>query len=274
MFIYIILYLSILMHSIYCIMPLPFTRELLIQTPPLNGNDIIILQNLLKQNEYDIYVTGIYDYQSEFIIKKFQKEYNIKSNGIVDKTTASMVLDKLSNDNYKDNNVTANELGYFYKIYIPIFNNRSIETEGILYDKYNNILHRFITRTKGQENQFTTNGNTPTGLSVIDFNTPEQDISSFGPYNLNRIVQGLDGNAKFLIPSLRNGLLLHSGAWDLPKPSPIMPNSNGCIHIHDNDMKIIAQILKEKLDIKLHNNTYGKWPYPFQAQGIISIEVI
>lgn len=36
-------------------------------------------------------------------------------------------------------------------------------------------------------------GSTPTGLSTFDLNSPEPDPVSYGPYPVNRAVQGLKG---------------------------------------------------------------------------------
>lgn len=86
-------------------------------------------------------------------------------------------------------------------------------------------------------NQFSTDGNTPTGLSEIDLNSPESPSKLYGPYPVTRFVRGLRGNAQFLFaPSsgsksseggcssvralresveapIRSGILVHTGAW-------------------------------------------------------------
>ena len=41
--------------------------------------------------------------------------------------------------------------------------------------------------------QFCGDGSTPTGLSTFDLNSPEDDWSDYGPYPVNRVVQGLKG---------------------------------------------------------------------------------
>jgi hypothetical protein len=79
-------------------------------------------------------------------------------------------------------------------------------------------------------NQFSPDGSTPTGLIEFDLNSPEDDPKSFGPYPVNRAVQGIRGNAAFLIPSIRDGILLHTGEWPAWAPPAQMPNSAGCIH--------------------------------------------
>ena len=69
------------------------------------------------------------------------------------------------------------------QIYVQIVNNRSIETNAILLDANNTLLHKFRVRTHGYDyinenspwpsysntiglNQFSSNGATPTGLIV------------------------------------------------------------------------------------------------------------
>ena len=56
-------------------MPLPFTRSLNLTTPLLEGNDVLIVQNLLNRavssnilaNGGDIPITGLYDNAVRFI---------------------------------------------------------------------------------------------------------------------------------------------------------------------------------------------------------------
>lgn len=57
-------------------------------------------------------------------------------------------------------------------------------------------------------------------------------------------VRGLKGNAKFLLPKHRNGILIHTGEWqnysNWKAPEP-MPNSAGCVHTWEN---YVAKIWK------------------------------
>lgn len=53
---------------------------------------------------------------------------------------------------------------------------------------------------------------------LIDLNSPEEETELFGPYPINRIVQGIAGNAQFLIGPVRDGILMHTGEW--PNWSP------------------------------------------------------
>ena len=103
-------------------------------------------------------------------------------------------------------------------------------------------------------NMFSTNGNTPTGLIEFDLNSPEDEPKLYGPYPVNRAVQGLkvdvvsvrcsccgvaltlcvlcgalfaQGNAAFLLPQVRNGILMHTGEWPGWNPPQPMPNSEG-----------------------------------------------
>ncbi len=104
-------------------------------------------------------------------------------------------------------------MGYKYKVHIPVHTNRSIETFATLFDKDNNKLMTFKVRTHGHRadgttqawpdygngdvglNQFSSSGNTVTGLVEIDLNTPEPTPSVYGPWPVNRVVRGLEGNA-------------------------------------------------------------------------------
>ena len=50
--------------------------------------------------------------------------------------------------------------------------------------------------------------------------------------------------------------------------------SNGCLHVHPDDMKKIDDILKLDLNVTVNKNPYGKLPYPYPCQGILSIQQI
>ena len=49
--------------------------------------------------------------------------------------------------------------------------------------------------------------------------------------------------------------------------------SKGCIHAHPDDLKTIDEILIE-LGVKVRKNTNGRLPYPYQPQGLLSVEEI
>ena len=205
--------------------------------------------------------------------------------GMVDMTTANSLLDCCLYDFYKDEPMTYPP-NVLYKVYIPVHANRSIETNGTLYavshgGKVLTPLYTWKTHTHGQNDPVTgaplnclaDDGATPTGLMTFDLNSPETDPVSFGPYPVNRAVQGLKGNA-FVISNIRDGILMHTGEWPDWNPSKEMPNSHGCIHCHPNAIKTIWHILTEQLGVIVHNNTFGKLPYPYIPQGILSIEQI
>lgn len=104
-------------------------------------------------------------------------------------------------------------------VHVPVYKDRTRETIGTLYNNKHEPLFHFKARTHGvgTQNEFCGNGNTPTGLGLFDLNSPEDDPKSFGPYPVNRIVQGLKGNQALLlhndVHTVRNGILLHTGNY-------------------------------------------------------------
>lgn len=46
------------------------------------------------------------------------------------------------------------------------------------------------------------------------------------------------------------------------------------MHVHPDDMKKIDDILIRELNVKANENPFGKMPYPYPCQGILSIEQI
>jgi hypothetical protein len=153
---------------------------------------------------------------AETATMEFQSAHDLKATGVMDDETASLLLSIHSDDGVKDSGFTAASMGYLYKVFIPVYTNRSIESSATLYDAYNNILMTFPARTHGHIdttytgdygdvglNQFTSNGNTITGLVEIDLNSPEPSL--YGPWPVNRIVRGLEGNSKFMLPYIRDG---------------------------------------------------------------------
>jgi len=194
-----------------------------------------------------------------------------------------------------DSGFTAASLGYLYKFHVPVHQNRSIETFATLYDANNNILLSFKTRQHGIRsdgtsqpwpdfgdgdyglNQFSSSGNTVTGLAEIDLNSPEPNPDVYGPWPINRVVRGLDGNALLLLPNIRDGILIHTGNWSTSTkawtPEDPMPDSSGCIHAHPSDVQQIYEILV-KIGVKVNPNTYSGKNYPYKPQGICVIELI
>jgi len=199
--------------------------------------------------------------------------------GIFGDETASLLLKLHLSDGYHDDGKIPE--GYKYKVHIPVFKNRSIEIMATLYDSKMNAMHTFKVRTHGQNDittgkdlsELCTDGNTPTGLSTFDLNSPESDPVSFGPYPINRAVQGIKGNAFIVISNIRDGILMHTGEWSNWNPSMPMPNSHGCVHGHPQDIKQVWKMLVS-IGVEVRNNTNGKLPYPYKPQGILSIEQV
>jgi hypothetical protein len=183
----------------------------------MTGNDVIIAQNLLKRapGNSQFSPNGIYDEFTAVATSNFQTGNKMPATGILDSNSAELLLEQHSNDNYKDTGFTAASMGYLYKFHIPVHTNRSIETYATLYDKDNNVLLKFRARTHGVRNtgtagewpdfgvgdvgytQFGDDGNTVTGLVEMDLNSPEPYPDVYGPWPVNRLVRGLDGNAAF-----------------------------------------------------------------------------
>jgi len=262
-------------------MPLPFTREFY-PNKNVNGTDVYIAQNLLNRSPYvnpSAPLNGNYNSATVKAVSQFQQGNSLQVSGIFDIPTAKLLLSLHIYDGYKDNGTIPP--GYKYKVYIPVHANRSIETNATLYDDQMNALLTFTVRAHGQDcnstgeplNQFTSYGETPTGLSTFDLNSPEPDPISFGPYPINRFVQGLEGNALIVISNIRDGILLHTGEWPDWQPPMQMPNSDGCVHTFPNNVFMIWQILVS-MGVQVRNNTLGKLPYPYKPQGVVSVEQI
>jgi hypothetical protein len=277
-------------------MPLPFTREITITDPLLYGNDVLIATTLLSRSPYvkKSYIpSNTYDDESSEAVSAFQTATNLNVNGIIDAPTANLLLNLYSNDGYQDKGVTAGSMGYLYKIVIPVYSNRSIESTGTLYDKDNNVLLSFTVRAHGHRDdgssaawpdfgdgdvgltQFAGSGATVTGLIAIDLNTPESDPQLYGPWPVNRFVRGIDGNAKLLLPHIRDGILIHTGNWTTDtktwNPTMSMPNSAGCIHAHPTDIERIYKELT-KIGVVANENPFSGQNYPYEPQGIAIVQ--
>ena len=120
-------------------------------------------------------------------------------------------------------------------------------------------------------NQFTSDGNTPTGLAYLDMNTREQNASLYGPFPIQRVVRGIQGNAQLLLPNIRDGVLMHTGEWPQWDVDMQMPNSAGCIHTHPTDLDTVNTIATQYLGVTVNPNPYSGRNYPYSPQGIISI---
>lgn len=281
-------------------MPPPFTREI---TLGMQGNDVLIATTLLLRDSHIVSInkpSNACDESCSKAISEFQEAYTNElsdnyKRGTLDSQTSTLLLNLHSADGFKDNGFTARSMGKKYKISVPVHQNRSIETTATLFDADNNVLHVFRARTHGHResndpgiwpdfgngdyglNQFTSSGNTITGLSEIDLNSPEPSPNVYGPWPVNRIVRGLEGNSLLLLPNIRDGLLLHTGNWSVDgvewDPSMDMPNSSGCIHAHPDDVKAIYEKLV-KIGVKVNENTFSGKNYPYEPQGVIAIELI
>lgn len=279
-------------------MPLPWTRVLALANPVMQGNDVIIAQNLLKRDIgvssfFD--VTGTYDSATAKAMTTFQETHALEVSGTLDSNSATMLLQLYSLDGVQDSGFSASSLGYKYKFSIPVHSNRSIETVGTLFDSNNNVMLTFAVRTHGHRddngdwgwpdfgstppdfglNQFTSNGNTVTGVVEVDLNSPEPNPQLYGPWPVNRIVRGLKGNALWLLPSIRDGQLVHTGNWTTTEQiwDPLtmdMPNSSGCLHAHPNDVERIYKALVS-IGVVVNANTFSGVNYPYQPQGIAVI---
>lgn len=285
-----LLFIILACRQVVTKMPLPFTRQLLLTTPPVQGKDVVILQNLLpRSNSVTSLVlpTGFYDKQTASAVAEYKKANMLESDPMMfDEITAKLVLEQLSYDGYKDDGQPPT--GYKFKIIIPVHKDRNIETTGTLLNANNKVMYQFRVRAHGSldssgnaVNQFTTNGNTPTGLIKCDLNTKEPNATSFGPYPVVRAVKGLKGNAAIgmnvnntFLSDYRSGILIHTGEWKNWNTTMNMPNSNGCLHVHPDDMKTIDSILINDLDVKPNVNPFGKNPYPYPCQGLMSIQQI
>ena len=283
-------------------MPLPWTQPLCLDSPQAEGSAVTIAQNLLMNDPASIAyypskfaVSGIYNAATNQAVQAFQTVHKLTVNGVLDSATAQALLDCCSEDGIKDDGFTAASLGYLYKISIPVPSNRSVEVTASLFDKENNFIMTFPVRAHGHRddngpwpwpdfgstppdvglNQFTSNGNTVTGIFEIDLNSPEPNPQLYGPWPVNRLVRGLKGNAAWLTPGIRDGMLIHTGNWTteatgLWTPEDSMPNSSGCLHSHPESVeKIYKELLA--LGVVVDENPFSGRNYPFSPQGIAVI---
>jgi hypothetical protein len=93
----------------------------------------------------------VFSNASETATAQFQnsKGQSADGSGILGVETAQKLLDLHSADGYKESGFTAASMGYLFKLHVPVHSNRSIETVSTLYDKNNNVLLSFTTRTHG-----------------------------------------------------------------------------------------------------------------------------
>ena len=258
----------ILLTAVATPLPQPFNRVLRFTTPPTQGKDVTILQQLLHRapNCMPPPLSGAFDNSTRSSLRCFQRQHtNLSPSGDLDLETAWQVLTTLAEDQWQDDGRSAAELGdYKFKIILPLHHNRSIETQATLLDAQNRVLLHFPARAHGHDvdangqaitgvpwpdlsddgcsnssarqgciglNSFSRFGSTPTGLVALDLNSPEDDPMLYGPYPVLRFVHGLVPEANtnaFLYPTIRDGILLHSGQWanhSSWRPGQPMPNS-------------------------------------------------
>ena len=199
-------------------MPLPFTRVLSLQSPCLSGSDVLLLQHLLQRSAAGPppNITDCYDTATASAVHAFQTLRGLSATGTLDNVTAASVLSELGRDHFVDDDTPPAQLGFLYKLRVTLYANRSIETNATLIAGNGTPLFSFRVRGHGVDvagtspawpyfnsccdgaNGFAGNGNTPTGLATFDLNSPEDEPEVYGPYPVNRMVQGLKGNALFV----------------------------------------------------------------------------
>eukprot|EP00662_Eupelagonemidae_sp_cell21_P040347 gene40347-1359_t len=212
--------------------------------------------------------TGLYDASTAAAVSCFQREAGVRTVKLVN---------TLSADGWTDDGRSAAELGFKFKVLVPVHRNRSVETTATLLDAHNNVLHTFPARAHGHDvdsDGFSRYGGTPTGLTAIDLNSPEDIPRLYGPFPVLRFVSGVAGNSAFLVPAIRDGILIHTGYWANHsdwRPGEPMPNSAGCVHTYLNDVETVWRLLVDKAGVSVRPNTGGKLPYPFKSQGVASV---
>ncbi|EGD73051.1 hypothetical protein PTSG_04764 [Salpingoeca rosetta] len=207
--------------------PPPFSRSL---KKGDSGNDVGIYQFLVfRALNLTFPINNKFDTATVDATRTLQRNNKLEVTGEMNLGTAKFVMNKLTRDHYVDDGKTAESQGYKYKVVIDVHRNRSIESIGKLYAGNGTLLFTFPARLHGWDacdcekpwpdfnnsddglTSFASDGNTPTGLMEFDLNSPEPVPRLYGPYPVNRAVMGLKGNAKFLIPNVRNGILMHTG---------------------------------------------------------------
>ena len=134
----------------------------------------------------------------------------------------------------------------------------------------------------------------------MDLNSPEPNSTLYGPYPVNRFLNGMRGNAEFfeysnwfsskwdspsywfllIFPSFLSDLFSDEfsiqsiGEWPGWTEGQPMPNSDGCLHAAPEDIQTIWQLLVNECGVEVRPNPYGEQPYPYQPQGVGSVEQV
>mmetsp|Transcript_19452 Transcript_19452/g.47789 ORF Transcript_19452/g.47789 Transcript_19452/m.47789 type:complete len:294 (-) Transcript_19452:35-916(-) len=266
-------------------MPLPFTRVL---TSGARGADVRTAQYMLRRSAGGgrVALDGVYGAGTAAAVTAMQRAHGLHADGVLGANSAGALLRYYQSDSYSDALRWPLPSPYAYKVHITTWRDRTRESpNATLYDAAGTPLLSFVARLHGknlpddpsrQRNMFTSDGVTPTGLMRFDLNSPEPYPRSYGPYPVNRAVDGVDGNAAFILTGnrttmLRTGILLHTGEWPNWTPGDAMPNSDGCIHAYPDAIKTVWQKLVA-LGVDVRKNPFGTLPYPYAPQGLLSVE--
>ena len=72
----------------------------------------------------------------------------------------------------------------------------------------------------------------------------------------------------FLLPSIRDGILMHTGEWSSPEhpwnSTMPMPNSLGCLHGHPKDIAKISELLQAN-GVVVNENPFRREGLPLSA---------
>jgi hypothetical protein len=255
----------------------PFTADLHVGD---SGHAVTVLQIFLSRapsTKGNLAITGTLDSPTAAALVAYQSSVGLTPScspaPCADEKTQNALYSAYQFDHYKDDLKAPLPAGIKYKVHIPVHRDRTIEVQATLYNASMDVLRVFTVRAHGQQNftEFASDGNTPSGLSYFDLNSPEDDPDDYGPYPVNRATVGIAGNAAVLIPNVRNGILMHTGNWTQQSP---MPNSHGCVHAHIEDIYAVWQLLVNECGVEVRPNPFGKLPYPYVPQGLLSIECV
>ncbi len=165
--------------------PYPFTRVLEVGS---QGNDVVVLQGLLRQAYPLPEPDGQFGATTKTAVTVAQEALGLPVTGRVEARDARAFLKAYSFDAWKDP-LEPSDGSWKYKILIYVSTDRTKETRGMLLGPDNTVHHHFTARVHGHShvgeedwpewdsenpglNQFTSNGNTPTGLGWVDLNSP------------------------------------------------------------------------------------------------------